>query len=333
MRVGPVSFLFLTVGLWAAVRGLMLWPDKPDTHPRPPIAWQPALRLAPVAPAPALLALVQATPPASATVAVRKLLPALPRADGDGAVAAFPLLAAGAGPAAGPSPPAFPVVHPALPPQPPAPDRADNSAFSLSAWAILRGSAEPGLASAGQLGGSQAGLRIRYDMESGLAARVSAPLRSKVGKEAAVALDWRPIRQVPITFTIERRVGLDRAGRDAFAAGAFGGFDSVSLPGGVRLDGYAQAGLVGLKRRDASVDGAVRAERPLLARGRFRLGAGAGLWGGAQPGVSRLDVGPQLVAHLPLAGGAFRIGAEWRQRVAGEARPGSGAVLSLGADF
>jgi hypothetical protein len=185
------------------------------------------------------------------------------------------------------------------------------------------------------LGGSQAGIRARYNIGSGLAvaARLSGPLRSSFGKEAAVGLDWRPIGRLPLTLTIERRAGLDRAGRDAFAAGVFGGFDAVRIPGRVRLDGYAQAGLVGLKRRDAYVDGAIRAERPLIAAGRLSLGAGAGLWGGAQPGAARLDVGPQLVARVPAGRGILRIGAEWRQRVAGHARPGSGAVLSLGADF
>jgi hypothetical protein len=34
-----------------------------------------------------------------------------------------------------------------------------------------------------------------------------------------------------------------------------------------------------------------------------------------------------------VAHGGLRLGAEWRQRVAGKAKPGSGPALSLGADF
>jgi hypothetical protein len=147
-----------------------------------------------------------------------------------------------------------------------------------------------------------------------------------------VALDFRPLRHVPLTVTIERRIGLDRGGRDAFGMGVLGGFDRVVAPK-LRIDAYGQTGLVGLKRRDAYVDGALRAERELLGATRVRLGIGAGAWGGAQPGVARLDLGPQLVAHVPVAAGGLRVGAEWRQRVAGDARPGSGPVLSLGADF
>jgi hypothetical protein len=210
-----------------------------------------------------------------------------------------------------------------------------GSRFSVSAWAIMRGAGGAGLASAGQLGGSQAGARVRYDLGSGLAAaaRVSGPIRSRLGKEAAVALDWRPFRQVPVTLTLERRVGLDIGGRDAFAAGIFGGIYDQPLPLRMRLDGYAQAGVVGLRQRDLYIDGAVRAERPLASVGRVRIGVGAGIWGGAQPGVSRLDVGPQLVVRVPVANGGLRIGAEWRERMAGDARPGSGPTLSLGADF
>jgi hypothetical protein len=185
------------------------------------------------------------------------------------------------------------------------------------------------------LGGSQAGSRARYDLGSGLAlaARVSGPLRQRLGKEAAVALDWRPAKALPVTFTVERRAGLDRVGRDAFAAGMFGGVDGVRLPLSARLDGYAQTGLVGLKRRDPYVDGAIRIERRVLGNTRSRVSLGVGLWGGAQPRVSRVDIGPQIVAHAPLGPVGIRVGAEWRHRVAGNARPGSGPALTIGADF
>jgi hypothetical protein len=198
--------------------------------------------------------------------------------------------------------------------------------FSLSAWMLVRGDVSPGLAAAGQLGGSQVGVRARFALAERvhLAARLSGPLQSRLGKEAAIAVDVRPFRAVPVTLTLERRIGLDRGGRDAFSMGAFGGFDR-QVARGLRLDGYAQAGIVGLRRRDAYVDGSLRVARDVIGP----VSAGAGLWGGAQPGAARLDVGPQLV----LRTGGLRLGAEWRQRVAGDARPDSGPVLSLGADF
>lgn len=223
-----------------------------------------------------------------------------------------------------------PVSHPLAPPS----GTAGLDRWSLSAWALIRGNGAPPLAAAGQLAGSQLGFRLRRRLAPGLhlALRMSGPVRTGRGKEAALALDLQPIRTLPVTFTIERRQGLDDGGRNAFAAGAFGGFAAKLTPR-TSIDGYAQAGAVGLKRRDMYVDGALRMEREVAAGPRVRLGLGAGAWGGAQPGVARLDLGPQLVAHVPVASGGLRIGAEWRQRVAGSARPGSGPVLSLGADF
>lgn len=197
----------------------------------------------------------------------------------------------------------------------------------------MRGSGPGGgLAAGGQLGGSQAGVRLRYDLGAGvaLAARISG---ARLGKEASVALDWRPLASIPVTFTLERRVRLDRGGRNAFGAGVFGGFDTALTRTGITMDGYAQAGLVGLRRRNGYMDGALRIEQRIADRGRSRIGIGAGIWGGAQPGVARLDIGPQLVAHVPIGPAQFRIGAEWRERIAGQAGPGSGPALSVGTDF
>jgi hypothetical protein len=237
--------------------------------------------------------------------------------------------------AASPTRPALavmPVQLPVVAGYAPAPGRR----WRVSVWSMLRGDGgSEVLAAAGQLGGSQAGVRATYDVGAGLAlaVRTSSPLSGSRGKEVALGVDWRPIRTVPLALTLERRAGLDRGGRDAFAVGVFGGFDAMRVAAGATLDGYAQAGMVGLKRRDGYVDGALRFEHVVATPGRTRIGAGAGIWGGAQPGVSRLDMGPQLVIHAQLGSAGLRIGAEWRQRIAGHAHPGSGPVLSIGADF
>lgn len=332
MRLGPVAFLFAVAIGWAGVRAVMLCPERRSPERPLRIAWQPPL--APSAtdsivrqvnkPAPVHQRL--ALKPARSVTSVHDAPAPRPQPK------AVLLIASSVGrPRPVPQISVSPIYPPVRSDMPP----VRISRLSFSAWGILRGRSGPGLASAGQLGGSQAGLRARYDLGNGLttALRISGPLRSRLGKEAALALDWRPVRQVPVTFTIERRVGLDRGGRDAFAAGIFGGVDAVALPLNMRLDGYAQAGLVGLRRRDGYIDGALRLERTLAGAGRLRLGIGGGAWGGAQPGASRLDLGPQLIAHFPVGNAGLRIGAEWRARVAGQARPGSGPALSIGADF
>lgn len=327
MRIGPVSFLFVVVVAWAAIRATMLWPSGAPDAPRP-IAWAPAVATG--MPAAAIVARDVKVVPASA----RSAGPRLRDPEEPIAILAFTVEPVpDAAPArSSPRSPA-PAVTPIHPPQPPLNPAPSRSRLGVSAWAIVRGEATPGLAAAGQLGGSQAGVRAHLDLGHGLAAaaRLSGPLRSSRGKEAAIALDWRPVGAIPLTFTVERRAGLDRGGRDAFAAGLFGGVDALPLPLGARLDGYGQAGLVGLQQRDPYVDASVRVERDVTRLGSAKLSVGAGVWGGAQRGVSRLDAGPQVVLRVPVGSGGIRIGAEWRARVAGNANPGSGPALSIGA--
>src|SRR3546814_12397998 len=57
------------------------------------------------------------------------------------------------------------------------------------------------------------------------------------------------------------------------------------------------------------------------------LMVGIALSGGAQPSLSRLDIGPQISARLPIGKGHARLALEWRQRIAGRARPPSGLAV------
>lgn len=329
MRSGPLRFLFGIALLWAIVRAAMLWPAEAEDEAVRRIAWAPlppvrAGKAIPIPARPIIAAIhfAAADPPPPSKIPVphtRSIEPPDPPLSPAFAVAA---------PVEPPLVPKFPIL--AL-----SPKQSGKARLSLSAWTIIRpATSVGGLAAAGQLGGSQAGARLRFGNDRvGIAARLSAPLQNPAGQEAALGVDWRPLRAVPVAFTVERRFALDRGGRNAFAAGAFGGFGGKRIGGGFVADGYAQAGLVGFRRHDAYIDGALRLEHPLARSGRFSLAAGAGLWGSAQPGASRLDIGPQLIARVPLGGAAVRIGAEWRERIAGNARPGSGPALSLGADF
>ena len=320
MRIGPVTFLLLVPALWAVVRGAMLWPSADDAGERV-VKWAPPLRKAGSAPGVATRSLTGVPRSLLTRAPVFSAPVVLTRRENAPSSHATPMLL-----------PSFVQTMPAeserasAPPPFAVASRQASGRFDLSAWMLVRGDTSPGLATAGQLGGSQAGVRARMRLMPGLhlAGRLSGPLRSRFGMEAAIGLDVRPLDSVPVTLMVERRIGLDRGGRDAFGIGAFGGFDRTVAPG-LRLDGYAQAGVVGIRRRDGYVDGALTAEQSVTKA----IGIGAGVWGGAQPGAARLDIGPQLVVHTSH----FRIGAEWRQRVAGDARPGSGPVLSLGADF
>lgn len=242
--------------------------------------------------------------------------------------------------------PASVEIIPAPPPSIPAPAGEIASApprvsrWSGSAWLFARPDRiGPALAAGGQLGGSQAGVRLAYrltDLGSGslaLAARLSTPLRDTRGAEAAIGLDWHPVRGVPFRLSAERRIALGRDGRDAWSAYAAGGFYQGGLPMGFEADGYAQAGVVGARSQDLFADAAVRVGRPVALPGGKRLVLGGGVWGAAQPGASRLDAGPRVALSVPAAGATVTGALEWRARVAGTAAPDSGAAFTLAADF
>jgi hypothetical protein len=166
-----------------------------------------------------------------------------------------------------------------------------------------------------------------------LAGRVSTSLQEKGGAEAAIGIDWKLAAKLPLRLSVERRIAIGPEGRNAWSAYAAGGFYRAGLPGGTELDGYAQAGVVGVRSRDPFADGALRIGRPIALPAGKRLVLGAGAWGAAQPGAARFDIGPRAALSVPVGGTTVTGAAEWRIRVAGDARPGSGAALILAADF
>ncbi|WP_308815041.1 hypothetical protein [Sphingomonas sp. GV3] len=202
-----------------------------------------------------------------------------------------------------------------------------------SLWGIVRGGSSSALLG-GQLGGSQAGLRVTYALDRrrrlALAARLSTPLNG-AGREAAIGIDWQPTA-VPIHLIAERRMALD-GGRGGPMLGVIGGFGPTTIRGSWRAEGYAQAGVIHRDAAEGFADGSLRITRSVVDRDGVRVDIGGGVWGGIQHGARRLDLGPTLGLSLPAGARRLRIAADWRQRIAGEARPGSGPAISLGSDF
>jgi hypothetical protein len=198
--------------------------------------------------------------------------------------------------------------------------------WSGTMWALGRGGGAA-LGSASELGGSQAGVRVFRTLGAGFAATGRVAMDGAGVQEAAAGIG---VRSGSVGLLVERRFRLGSTGRNAVAVTAYGGVSEVALPAGLKFDAYGQAGLVG---GDGFADGALRVERPVVSAGALQLSVGAGVWGGIQPGVARIDVGPQLVARVPVAGQMARLSAEWRQRVTGNAAPGSGPSVTFGIDF
>jgi hypothetical protein len=201
--------------------------------------------------------------------------------------------------------------------------------LSLTGWATMRNKGGPdSLAGGGMLGGSEAGSRLMWRVTPKLAAtlRASAPINSQRGAEAALGVRYQPFARWPVAFTLERRHAFRDYGQSAFAVFAEGGVYGQPLPWQSALDGYFQAGLVDFNNPDWFVDGQAAVTRPVWRN----LSAGVGLWGAAQPGLTRLDAGPRMSLRL---GKGMRAHVDYRLNVAGNARPGSGTAVTLAGDF
>ena len=204
----------------------------------------------------------------------------------------------------------------------------------LTAWALLRAqqagiAGTQSLANGGSLGASQAGARLTYNLTRQIAAtfRTSSAVGRR-GGEVAAGMRIQPVRGIPLWIDAERRqrVGRYGGGRSAFALFFEAGVYGRPMPLHFLLDGYLQGGVVGLRHRDGFIDGAVTLTRPVYKQ----FSAGVGVWGGAQPGVYRVDAGPRVTMRVR---NNLRVHFDWRQRLAGNARPGSGPAVTLAGDF
>lgn len=210
-------------------------------------------------------------------------------------------------------------------------------------WILLRegGTAlGAGGAAAPVYGASQAGLVLRYDIGPGSPAqpvayaRVVYALGGTREGDIAAGMSARPLPGIPLNAHVEVRASR-RGDRIDVRPAAFltAGIDEAALPLGLHARGYAQAGYVGGRDASAFADGSLIAERRLLAAGETGLAAGIGLWGGAQRGAQRLDVGPSASLRFPLGTGSGRATVDYRLRLAGNADPAASAVLTLSAGF
>lgn len=329
----PLRFLMLTIGGWACMRAMTFDPDQP---PRPlvsPVTAAAAIYSRPVR-ASSFESRGRPLPfKAAPWIAAQKR-----RSKGRARRRKAPVIFAKAGrsrPIRLPSSNRSQASSLDLAPFRRRAKSSPGGRWSGSAWIFVRRGGARQLAAGGLLGGSQAGARLTYRLSRDaarpvqLSARFYAPLSDAGASEAAIGIAWKPLAALPIELLAERRQALGPAGRSAFSLVAYGGVSERPVFGRVRLDAYAQAGVVGLKTRDLFADGSMRLTVPLDSSAAVK--AGVGLWGAAQPGLSRLDIGPHLSVRLPHSG--IRLSADWRLRAVGNAAPASGPALTLSADF
>jgi hypothetical protein len=220
--------------------------------------------------------------------------------------------------------------------------------WSLEAYSLIRGAGDAALAPARPLfGGGQSGARIGYMLDPLASRPLELFARLNVGQDwldvdgrsaqAAIGAGWRPLGHNGPAVAAERLVGVGRRARDAWALRLSGGAAraaNAALP--VDLSAYAEATVVGARRRDWFAGGQAHALHPLLATPRMHIAVGAGLWGGIQHAdttTGRLDIGPSAQLTQRVGGGAIDLRAEYRARIAGTAAPGSGPVVTVSARY
>ncbi len=214
--------------------------------------------------------------------------------------------------------------------------------FEVYAYSFWRhGSSPTGMLGNGQYGGSQSAVIaaipiLRFTGNPGLS-RLSLNGRASVAhgsvreRELAAGVRWRPVARIPVQVIAERRFREDRP--DAFAALVAGGQSGVKLPLGFRFDGYGQAGFVSGQGGGPFADVAAQAHRSIAQSQRASFAIGAGIWGGGQANVMRIDVGPNIRANVTSGSALFQFDASWRWRVAGQAQPGHGPAVTLSTSF
>lgn len=156
-------------------------------------------------------------------------------------------------------------------------------------------------------------------------------------RSAQAALGVRYELLPALSLTAERLIAVGDDARDDWLLRLSGGTSQrLRLLGRpLALDAYGEASLLG--NGDSLAAGQARALAPLLSSRNLSLSAGLGSWASLQntgpATIGRLDVGPSAAVRLGQGRLALELSADYRQRIAGEALPGSGPALTLGTSF
>lgn len=243
-----------------------------------------------------------------------------------------------------------------------------NSASRLRAYGYIfaRNGAGSVNALGARYGGSQVAFQTAYRINPDRQSVWDVTLRAQSAlsssgpseRELAVGARIKPHSKFPITAIAERR--FRNNSRDGFAFYAAGGQSAIALAAGFTLDIYGQAGISIAGPDTLFFDGSAHVLRPIYSSGNVTISAGAGAWtggqrqiGNANQGVNfdnvqidngaldnglldsgqRLDIGPSISINIASGQNNYRISGDWREQIAGNAAPASGAAITLSADF
>lgn len=191
----------------------------------------------------------------------------------------------------------------------------------------------------GQYGGSQAGAILSYQIldesvgEVSLYGRLSAALDPWSQREVALGTRIQPVRNIPLALHAEQRFDTSQGDASGTAFYVTGGTGPDQIVEKLALETYVQGGYVLGSNETYFFDGSATLQRPIAELGPAKLSVGPGVWAGGQRKISRLDVGPRVGLSVPIGDISARIALDWRLRVAGDARPGNGAAITVSSGF
>ena len=227
-------------------------------------------------------------------------------------------------------------------------DRQTSSKrWSLDAWIFLRegsGSLASNSGARPSYGASQEGAVLRYNLAGNSGrdlsayARFTKALAGARETDLAAGLVARPVKSLPLWLHGEMRVTRVNGSTDYRPAAFAVTQVQRALPAEFEMRAYAQGGYVGGDFATAFADGQLVADREVATfdlgksvSGKLRLGAG--IWGGAQKGAQRLDIGPSANVVVPVSEAPVRLSVDYRIRAAGDAEPRSGVAVTLSTGF
>lgn len=220
--------------------------------------------------------------------------------------------------------------------------------WSVDAWGFWRQGSDAAPISQGRVpiyGASQVGAVLQYRLDPAnardprLHARAYRALVRRGESELALGASARPLPRLPVRVFGEVRV-TDGAFRNEVRPSTFAVTElaPIALPLGTRLETYGQAGWVGGVDDTFFADGQASVTREIdgiasASANAVRLSVGAGAWGGAQDNAHRVDLGPTMRLDMTMGEVPARLSLDWRERVGGDAGPGSGVAVTLSTRF
>lgn len=221
--------------------------------------------------------------------------------------------------------------------------------WRIEAYSLMRKGSTGAFADRPLLGGGQSGGRAGYTLDP-LAHR---PLElfgrfniahdwldvDRKSAQAAIGAAWMPLGRKGPSVSAERLIAVGKDARAAWALRVAGGaWHAADSRMPLDLSAYAEAGIVGAKRRDLYAGGQALALYPMLKGDKTRAGVGASVAGSVQDGnagrISRLEIGPGAqISRRIGADATIELRAEYRVRIAGDAAPGSGPAVTVATRF